>query len=249
MGVQLVTGKTGMPVSSKQDGALYAAIVGKDKYVTSIGSKCLASMQDANTLVVQDGYCLTNGRVVEYKGTTNFTIPSGTQGQKRAHLCGHRVTIDEEGNEKSEAIVLSGEPTSDGEPVDPTYNDGSLLDGATTVDHMLYRVVTDGINALDPVALFTPISTADEFRDSISLLTASSESASIAENTAGQLTVNFDVPDGCTIKSVKEWRTSQITMLGVDGITFSGNKATVVVRNYGARRNASVTVTVEIAKV
>lgn len=182
MGVQLVTGKTGMPVSSKQDGALYAAIVGKDKYVTSIGSKCSASMQDANTLVVQDGYCLTNGRVVEYKGTTNFTIPSGTQGQKRAHLCGHRVTIDEEGNEKSEAIVLSGEPTSDGEPVDPTYNDGSLLDGATTVDHMLYRVVTDGINALDPVALFTPISTADEFRDSISQF----EAKVLWSNPAGQ---------------------------------------------------------------
>ena len=36
-------------------------------------------------------------------------------------------------------------------------------------------------------------------------------------------------------------------MLGVDGITVSGNTVDVVVRNYGARRNGSVTVTVGVA--
>ena len=167
MAVSLVTGATGKPVTSAQDGLFYSTVVGKDKYVTSAGSKCAATLQDANTLVVQDGLCLVNGRVVIYEGTTNFTIPSGTQGQKRAHLCGHRTTIDVSGNESTVPIVISGEPTSDGEPIDPEYNDGSLLDGATTVDHMLYRVITDGINALDPVALFTPIPTAEETRTSI----------------------------------------------------------------------------------
>ena len=102
---------------------------------------------------------------------------------------------------------------------------------------------------IDGDAIDQRLSTLEANWDSISPLTASSESASIAENSAGQLAVNFDVPDGYTILGIKGWRTSQITMLGVDGITFSGNEATVVVRNYGERRNASVTVTVEIGKV
>lgn len=38
-------------------------------------------------------------------------------------------------------------------------------------------------------------------------------------------------------------------MLGVDDINISGSTANVVVRNYGARRNGSVTVTVSVVKI
>ena len=87
------------------------------------------------------------------------------------------------------------------------------------------------------------------YGDSIDQISATSDTLSIGDNTIGQFSIDFDLPDGYIITSIKGWRTSQITMLGVDGITMSGNTVNVVVRNYGTRRNGSVTITVGVAKI
>lgn len=84
---------------------------------------------------------------------------------------------------------------------------------------------------------------------SISQVAATTNTATIADNSVAQLTANFDVPDGYSIISIIGYRTNQITMLGIDGITISGNTATVVVRNHGASRSAYATITALIAKV
>ena len=225
----------------------------KDAYPT-------VEMTSANQLTIGTGSLLVNGRHCIIDTPEVLTVDNGSSGMtERDLVCVHWKEVEAEvqaasgddtqtiTKEEVDLVIVKGTPASSG-ATDPEISQDTIRSGVGEAWVPFARITKDG---LTPSVAFTvdKMAPESEFRDSISLLTASSESASIAENTAGQLAVNFDVPEGYTILSVKEWRTSQITMLGVDGITFSGNKATVVVRNYGARRNASVTVTVEIAKV
>ena len=162
MGLQLRTGKNGKNVTSDSDGRLYAGIAGTDRYVLDDGNKLAASLSDSNTLVVQSGAMLINGRHVTLDGTQTWNIPNGAQGKKRSNLCVVRYTKDSNGTEIAEAVTLSGDLT-DGDPVDPAYNNTSILQNGTTIsDYPLYRVITDGISANDPVPLFnvlTPLAT------------------------------------------------------------------------------------------
>ena len=182
MSVELVTGYYGVGgggepnrhVSSAEDGARQAGTVGLGCYVLSTGSKLSATMEDANTLVVADGDVVMNGRHVSMPDATSFTIPTGVQGQKVSNLAVLRYEKAADSVESVTPVVLTGEPSA-GEPTDPTYNEGSILDGDSPVDFPLYRVVTDGINAGDPVPLFdilVPMSELkgdlDELRDSVS---------------------------------------------------------------------------------
>lgn len=175
MSVELVTGYSGVGgdgqpsrhVSSTEDGARQAGTVGTGMYVLSTGSKLSASMEDANTLVVADGDAMMNGRHVSLPDPTSFTIPTGVQGQKVSNLAVLRYEKAADSVESVTPVVLTGEPSAD-TPTDPAYNEGSILDGDSPVDMPLYRVVTDGINAGEPVQLFETIPSIDSLRDSIS---------------------------------------------------------------------------------
>lgn len=185
MSVELVTGyygvgEDGKPkrhVSSAEDGARQAGTVGTGMYVLGTGSKMSATMEDANTLVVADGDAMINGRHVRIPDTLSFTIPTGVQGQKVSNLAVLRYEKAAGSVESVTPVVLTGEPSA-GEPTDPSYNEGSILDGDSPVDMPLYRIVTDGINAGDPVPLFgimLPMAELsaeiDELRDSVSQIT------------------------------------------------------------------------------
>lgn len=184
MSVELVTGyfgedSSGKPkrhVSSAEDGARQAGTVGLGCYALSTGSKLSATMEDANTLVVADGDVMMNGRHVSLPDPTSFTIPTGVQGQKVSNLAVLRYQKAADSVESVTPLVLTGEPSAD-TPIDPDYNEGSILDGDSPVDMPLYRVVTDGINAGDPEPLFDVLlpmaelsAEIDELRDSVSQL-------------------------------------------------------------------------------
>lgn len=154
MGVELVTAYTGTNhVSSSQDGALYAGIVGLDNYVFTTGQKLQATMEDANTLVVASGNGLINGRHFEVTDTVSFTIPTGSQDMMTSNLAVIRYTKGADSVESVTPLVLTGEPVAK-DPQDPAYNEGSILDGVSTVDFPIYRVVTTGISAGEPEQLF-----------------------------------------------------------------------------------------------
>ena len=161
MSVELVTGYYGVGeggepnrhVSSAEDGARQAGTVGLGSYALSTGSKLSATMEDANTLVVADGDVMMNGRHVSMPDATSFTIPTGVQGQKVSNIAVLRYQKAADSVESVTPVVLTGEPST-GKPTDPTYNEGSILDGDSPVDMPLYRVVTEGINAGDPEPLF-----------------------------------------------------------------------------------------------
>lgn len=155
MSVELITGNTGKPVTSASDRRQNAGTWGLDSYVQEIGDMCAAELDGPNKLVVKNGSIMHNGAHIELVGNTEWTIPTGLQAQKRSNLCVLRYTIDEEGRESAEAVTIPGQPVSDGEPQDPAYYMDSILESGVTVSDMpLYRVVTDGINALEPVCMF-----------------------------------------------------------------------------------------------
>lgn len=175
MSVELVTGYAGVGgdgepnrhVSSAEDGARQAGTVGLGSYVLSTGSKLSAKMEDANTLVVADGDAIMNGRHVSLPDPTSFTIPTGVQGQKVSNLAVLRYQKAADSVESVTPVVITGEPSADA-PTDPAYNEGSILEGDSPVDFPLYRVVTDGINAGDPVPLFDVLMSMSELRESLS---------------------------------------------------------------------------------
>lgn len=175
MSVELVTGYSGVGgdgqpnrhVSSADDGARQAGTVGTGMYVLGTGAKMSATMEDANTLVVADGDAMINGRHVRIPDTLSFTIPTGVQGQKVANLAVLRYSKAADSVESVTPVVLTGEPDPDS-PADPALSEGSVLDGDSPVDMPLYRVVTDGINAGDPEAMFDVMLSMAELRDSVS---------------------------------------------------------------------------------
>ena len=175
MSAELVTGYSGVDssgepnrhVSSAEDGARQAGTLGLGCYVLSTGSKLSASMEDANTLVVADGDAMINGRHVSLPDPTSFTIPTGVQGQKVSNIAVLRYEVGSDSVESVTPVVITGEPSADA-PADPAHNDGSILEGASTVDFPLYRVVTDGINAGDPEPLFDVLMPMADLWDSVS---------------------------------------------------------------------------------
>lgn len=161
MGVELVTAYRGVDgegnplrhVSSMDDARRVAGTVGLGSYVLATGQRLAATMEDANTLVVASGDGLINGHHFTVDGTASFTIPTGVQGMQVSNLACIRYSKDGDGIESAVPVVLTGEPAAES-PQDPAYNDGSILDGDSTVDFPLYRVVTTGISAGEPEQLY-----------------------------------------------------------------------------------------------
>lgn len=249
--MELVTGFAGTAHVDPVDSAhLNAAAFGPDAYLLDTQNKLEASLETANKLVIDTGDLMIQGHHFTVVESEEVALQSGVSGQKRnALVCARYDKAEGTGVESASWVVKYGTSTTD-TPTDPTVTTGNILDGVNPVhEEPIFRIEYDGITPGNPILLVPEFQSASKFRDSISLITATSNTASIADNTAGQLTVNFDVPDGYRIIGLNSYRTSQITMLGVDGITINANTATVVVRNNGTRRDAYVSVTVVVAKV
>ena len=80
MTVELITGYAGTPhIGSDDIGAFQAGIVGPGDYALATGNQLKATMSNANTIAVQSGDAVLNGRHVHLTGTTTAT---GTR-----HIC------------------------------------------------------------------------------------------------------------------------------------------------------------------
>ena len=113
MTVELITGYAGTPhIGSADIGAFQAGIVGPGDYALATGNQLKATMSNANTIAVQSGDAVLNGRHVHLTGTTTATVQSGTQGQKRNDLAVLRYTKNTTtGRRKpAQSVVLQGHP-------------------------------------------------------------------------------------------------------------------------------------------
>ena len=146
MTVELITGFAGTPhIGSDDVGAFNAGLVGPGDYALTTGNQLKATMSNANTIAVQSGDAVLNGRHVHLTGTTTATVQSGTQGQKRNDIAVLRYSKNTtSGVETCQLVVIKGTPTT-GTPADPAHNPGSILDGVATHDMPLYRVSLNGI--------------------------------------------------------------------------------------------------------
>lgn len=168
MTVELITGFAGTPhIGSDDIGAFQAGIVGPGDYALATGNQLRATMSNANTIAVQSGDAVLNGRHVHLTGTTTATVQSGTQGQKRNDLVVLRYTKNTTtGVETCSIVVLNGTPTT-GTPADPAHNTGSILDGVATHDMPLYRIPINGITVGTLVPLFNVLKPMTDVWDSL----------------------------------------------------------------------------------
>ena len=151
--VELITGQ-GLTnhVDSEDDGLIHAYLYGDARYIL-YGCEC--SITDANTLHVNPGLLLIDGRFVRIKEPgVDLNIKNGTQSVNRIDLVVIRYTEDTSGNEDSPLIIIDGTPAED--PVTPTYIDGSILDPEdTTVEIPLCKYTVTGIVPGTPEMLIT----------------------------------------------------------------------------------------------
>lgn len=154
MGIELVTGFAGEAhVTAAQDGRRNAGTFGSGRFVLNTGQKLALTMQSANQATVGTGDGIMDGRHVTVESPVTLTIESGAQGVKRQDLVCVRYTLDAQtGIESVELVVVKGTATS-GTPSDPSYNAGSIMDGAPTVDWPLWRIPIDGITVGTPVLI------------------------------------------------------------------------------------------------
>ena len=118
MSVELVTGfagydESGEPkrhVSSSDDGMRQYGTVWPGMYVLETAGMLSAELESANSLVMQPGDLMINGRHVRCPDATVFSIPVGTQGMMTSNLCVIRYKREAGDVESAEALVLTGEP-------------------------------------------------------------------------------------------------------------------------------------------
>ena len=168
MTVELITGFAGTPhISSDEIGAFQAGLVGPGDYALATGDSLKATMSNANTIAVQSGDAVLNGRHVHLAGTTTATVQSGTQGQKRNDIAVLRYSKNTTtGVETCQLVVIKGTPTT-GTPADPAHNTGSILSGVATHDMPLYRIPLNGITVGTLVPLFNVLKPMKDVWDSL----------------------------------------------------------------------------------
>lgn len=168
MAMHLITGHSGTAhISAADDGALNAAIVGEGSYVFGFGDDFAATMTTANSVTIGTGALVHQGRKAWCSTSTQLTVESGTQAQRRHDLVVARYTKTGD-VEDMQLAVVKGTPVSYGDPSDPEHEDGSVIDGATVSDFPLWRIPIDGITPGTPVRLFDVTPSLAELRDSVS---------------------------------------------------------------------------------
>lgn len=158
--LHLVTGYAGTPhISAGDAGALNASIIGSGQYVMDYGNKLAATVVTNNLVRVHDGVIIMQGRQIriEENTTVDLTIDSGVSGYKRNDLIVARYTKNAStGVEEANLVVIKG-TQSTGSATDPAYTVGDILSGAVKADFPLYRILIDGLNVKEPVALFNVV--------------------------------------------------------------------------------------------
>ena len=203
MAMHLITGHSGTAhISAADDGALNAAIVGEGSYVFGFGDDFAATMTTANSVTIGTGALVHQGRKAWCSTSTQLTVVSGTQAQRRHDLVVARYTKTGD-VEDMQLAVVKGTPVSYGDPSDPEHEDGSVIDGATVSDFPLWRIPIDGITPGTPVRLFDVTPSLAELRDSVSQRSIFTGGAtSMTSDADGTFRVAYSSPTGAAPRAV-----------------------------------------------
>lgn len=163
MSIETVFGSAGHDhITGAQLARMIEGTVGKGDYVLRTQNELAATMQTANTVRIDTGDLVHDGRLATCERYTDLTVDSGVSGMRRHDLVVARFS---KASDQHQLVVVKGSPTA-GEPTDPKLNDGAA-GIAATADMPLWRVKLDGISpTLERVFEFAP--TSKELRDSVS---------------------------------------------------------------------------------
>lgn len=170
MAFDIVTAKKGYNhVTADQMSDMQAGIFGKGRYILDTGNGLACSMTDSNTLTVDTGSLIADGRHIVNDLATTFAIANGTQAAYRHDIAVLKVTIDSStGVTDVEQEVVQGTPaTTEAAAEDPAFEAGNLLDGDLTARIPIARVKLAGL---------TP--TCEQMLSSVSSLSAIGDSVS-----------------------------------------------------------------------
>lgn len=135
MAFDVVTAKQGKPhVTADQQALMQAGMMGKGRYALDALNNLACTMTDSNTLTVDTGGLMVDGRWVVNEAQTSFAIANGSQAQFRKDLAVLAITVDPStGVTSLEEKVLQGATAATEAAADPTYEAGDLYTGLTAV--------------------------------------------------------------------------------------------------------------------
>ena len=147
MAFDIVTAKQGKQhVTAEQQAMLHTGMLGKGRYRLDVLNGLACSITDPNTLTVDTGGLVVDGRWVVNELQTSFAIANGSQSAYRHDLAVLEIATDAStGITTIEEKVLQGaSATTAAGAKDPAYDAGDLLDGLTAVVPIA-RIKLDGL--------------------------------------------------------------------------------------------------------
>ena len=136
MAFDVVTAKQGKPhVTANQQALMQAGMLGKGRYALDALNNLACTMTDSNTLTVDTGGLMVDGRWVVNEAQTSFAIANGSQGQFRKDLAVLEITVDPSTGVTSleEKVLQGATAATEAAAADPTYEAGDLYTGLTAV--------------------------------------------------------------------------------------------------------------------
>lgn len=147
MAFDVVTAKQGKPhVTADQQALMQAGMLGKGRYALDALNNLACTMTDSNTLTVDTGGLMVDGRWVVNEAQTSFTIANGSQAQFRKDLAALEITVDPSTGVTSleEKVLQGATAATEAAAADSTYDPGDLYTGLTAVVPIA-RITLDGL--------------------------------------------------------------------------------------------------------
>ena len=206
MAFDVVTAKQGKPhVTADQQALMQAGMLGKGRYALDALNNLACTMTDSNTLTVDTGGLMVDGRWVVNEAQTSFAIANGSQAQFRKDLAVLEITVDPSTGVTSleEKVLQGATAATEAAAADPTYEPGDLYTGLTAVVPIA-RITLDG---LTPTCEALLPSVAD-------LKTISEQTKKLGDSVSRTPLAVADVKSGFAVKA---WKTQLGIQINVDG--------------------------------
>ena len=227
MAFDVVTAKQGKPhVTADQQALMQAGMLGKGRYALDALNNLACTMTDSNTLTVDTGGLMVDGRWVVNEAQTSFAIANGSQAQFRKDLAVLEITVDPSTGVTSleEKVLQGATAATEDAAADPAYEAGDLYTGLTAV----VPIARITLNGLTPTCTALLPSVADlktiseqtkKLGDSVSLSTVECATQNISAadkvyvSRLGSLAVLWSTTSIAMSKSVPAWSGIQIATI------------------------------------
>lgn len=161
----LINGNGNKAIYANQDADLIASLVGDQSCISAVGSQMAATAQDANTIAIADGVCITKeGRRIQLdNGRTDiFEIPTGQSGVTNYYIIGYHLYTEADSSQKCETFV---QKMANGTAI---ITEDTFRGGATDVYVSLYRVTQVGFNITTISALLVSLANLEGLKSALS---------------------------------------------------------------------------------